>query len=82
MTLKRDENKSVLVEDWAVSYAKAYNHSIGSGSFGKVWLVRARHNGKYFAMKEIDLQQEILRCSIINKAYALDEGAKFIALGV
>lgn len=62
--------------DWSKDYTKAYNNLIGTGSFGKVWLVKSNQNGKYFAMKEIDLKQSILKCSIINKSYALDEGLK------
>jgi serine/threonine protein kinase len=33
-------------------------------------------------MKEIDLKQSILKCSLINKAYALDEGLKLKYLNI
>jgi serine/threonine protein kinase len=41
-----------------------------------VTLVRSKRNGQYFAMKEINLKQSILKSSIINRSYALDEGLK------
>lgn len=71
-----------IYDNWNKSYTKAYNNSIGTGAFGNVWLVRSNLNGKYFAMKEIDLNQFILKCSLINKAYALDEGLKLRQLGI
>ena len=71
-----------IYEDWEKSYTKAYNNSIGNGAFGKVWLVRSNLNGKYYAMKEINLNQYILKCSLINRAYALDEGVKLRQLGI
>ena len=87
MTLIKEENQNSKfhvnkLEDWSLSYTKAYSHSIGRGSFGQVWLVRSNRNGKCLAMKEIDLDQFILKCSIINKAYALDEGLKLLHLGI
>ena len=39
-------------------------------------LVRSKKNGQFFAMKEINLKQSILKTSIINRSYALDEGLK------
>lgn len=67
--------------DWSKSFTKAYTNTIGRGAFGDVSLVRSKANGKFFAMKCIDLGQYILKCSIINKAYALDEGLKCQQLG-
>lgn len=71
-----------VYDDWNKSFTKSYNSSIGNGAFGKVWLVRSNINGKYYAMKEINLNQFILKCSLINKAYALDEGIKLRKLGI
>ena len=73
-----------IYNDWRRDYTKAYAHSIGHGSFGKVSLVRSNdpHAAKYYAMKEIDLRQHILAASLINKSYALDEGLKLANLGV
>lgn len=71
-----------VYDHWNKSYTKAYTKSIGNGAFGKVWLVRSNLNGRYFAMKEINMNQYILRCSLINKAYALDEGVKLRQLGI
>ena len=68
--------------EWSRDYTKAYDNSIGLGSFGKVWLVKANSTGKYYAMKEIDLKQSILKCSIINRSYALDEGHKLKCLNI
>lgn len=68
--------------DWSVDYTKVYNRSIGHGTFGKVSLVKSNQTGKYFAMKEIYLDQRILKDSLINKSYALDEGFKLIKLGI
>lgn len=65
-----------IKNDWKRDFTKAFNHSIGHGSFGKVILVRSKRNGQFFAMKEINLKQSILKSSIINRAYALDEGLK------
>jgi serine/threonine protein kinase len=65
-----------IKNDWKRDFTKAFNHSIGHGSFGKVILVRSKRNRQYFAMKEINLKQTILKSSIINRAYALDEGLK------
>ena len=68
--------------DWREDYTKVYNRSIGQGTFGKVSLVKSNQNGRYFAIKEINLQQNILKSSIINKSYALDEGYKLIKLNL
>lgn len=68
-------------DDWNKSFTKAYTNTIGNGAFGDVWLVRSKVNGRFFAMKGIDLNQYILKCSLINKAYALDEGLKLRQLG-
>jgi serine/threonine protein kinase len=75
-------NKYHIYDEWEKYYKKAYRHSIGAGCFGKVWLVRSITTGKYFTMKEIDLKQNILRSSSINRAYALDEGLKCLYLNV
>ncbi len=69
-------------DDWKKSYTKAHVNSIGKGAFGNVWLVRSNRSGKFFAMKEICLSQYILKCSLINKSYALDEGLKLRQLGI
>ena len=71
-----------IYDEWNKSFTKCYDNSIGNGAFGKVWLVRSNCTGKYFAMKEINLNQFILKCSLINKAYALDEGVKLRQLGI
>ena len=68
--------------DWRSDYTKVYNRSIGQGAFGKVSLVKSNLTGKYFAMKEINLQQSILKSSPINQSYALDEGFKLTKLGL
>lgn len=66
--------------DWQKDYEKVCNHSIGQGTFGKVSLVRSRATKAQYAMKEIDLRQHILKSSLINRSYALDEGLKLIKL--
>jgi serine/threonine protein kinase len=68
--------------DWQKEFTKTYEHSIGVGSFGKVYLVRSNRTGRYFAMKEINLNQHILKTSLINQSYALDEGVKLRKLGI
>ena len=69
-----------IYKDWKDDYEKVYNHSIGQGTFGKVSLVKSKANDKYYAMKEINLKQQILKSSLINRSYALDEGLKLIKL--
>lgn len=66
--------------DWREDFDKVYSHSIGQGTFGKVSLVKSRTNERYYAMKEINLKQHILKSSLINRSYALDEGLKLIRL--
>jgi len=52
--------------DWRLDYTKQIDYSIGFGSFGKVYLVRSNLNNDYYAMKKIDLNQSILKTSLIN----------------
>lgn len=68
--------------DWKEDFTKVYNHPIGQGSFGKVYLVKSNKSSQYFAMKEINLNQQILKSSIINRSYALDEGLKLRQLNI
>lgn len=70
------------LKDWKDDYTKVYNRSIGQGTFGKISLVKSFENNRYYAMKEISLKQYILKTSIINRSYALDEGLKLIKLNI
>lgn len=71
-----------IYRDWNEDYQKVSKHSIGQGTFGRVYLVASTQNGKYYAMKEINLKQNILKCSLLNRSYALDEGLKQIKLNI
>ena len=71
-----------MQNDWKEDFTKVYNHPIGQGSFGKVFLVKLNKNCRYFVMKEINLNQHILKSSIINRSYALDEGVKLRQLNI
>lgn len=68
--------------DWTENYVKVYPHSIGQGTFGKVYLARSKANKKLYAVKDINLNQYILRISVINRLYALEEGFKLNILNV
>lgn len=67
-------------KDWRDDFSQVYAHPIGQGTFGKVTLVKSNSNETYYAMKEINLKQYILKISLINRSYALDEGHKLIKL--
>jgi serine/threonine protein kinase len=73
---------SHVYKDWRDEYTKVHSSPIGQGTFGKVFLVKSNQTQKYYAIKEINLQQPILKSSIINKSYALDEGLKLIKLNL
>jgi serine/threonine protein kinase len=80
----REEEKEMMhnYRDWRDDFQKVYSHSIGQGTFGRVCLVKCKQTQKYYAMKEINLKQHILKSSLINRSYALDEGLKLIRLGL
>lgn len=69
-------------KDWNEDYTKVCRPSIGQGTFGKVYLVRSKTNNKLFALKEINLNQYILRISVLNRSYALEEGLKLNILKI
>jgi serine/threonine protein kinase len=83
MILEKNETNSISYkQSWQQDFKKSYKNSIGIGTFGQVWLVKSIKNGRLFAMKEINLEQPILKRSLINRAYALDEGLKLIKCNV
>ena len=52
---------------------------IGEGSFGKALLVKEKESGKYYVIKEINIQK--VRCRVLmsdfcNLAYVLKDGQK------
>lgn len=69
-------------KDWTENYTKVYPYSIGQGTFGKVYLARSKSSKKLYAVKDINLNQYILRISVINRLYALEEGFKLNILKV
>lgn len=66
-------------DDWETDFVKVIDQCIGFGSFGQLYLVRSKKTGKHFAMKEINLRQNVLKTSPINRRYALEEGSKLLA---